>query len=90
MQVYGPADSARRVGVVSVTVRGYEPQELAVLLDAAGRIQARAGLHCAALLHQALGTAERGGTLRFSPGLFNTEAEIDTVVATVGELLAAG
>lgn len=68
--VYGPRDLAPRVGVVSISVAGYDPQELAMLLDAAGGIQVRAGLHCAGRMHRALGTAEGGGTIRFSLGPF--------------------
>ena len=36
----------------------------------------RAGLHCAPLAHEALGTA-RQGTVRFSFSHLNTEEEID-------------
>jgi len=68
--VYGPRDLAPRVGVVSISVAGYDPQELAMLLDAACGIQVRAGLHCAGRMHRALGTAEGGGTIRFSLGPF--------------------
>jgi cysteine desulfurase family protein len=87
--LFGPADLARRLGVVSMTVRGYDSQELAVLLDAAYHIQTRAGLHCAPRMHQALGTAAAGGTVRFSPGAFNTLEEMDAAIQAVGEILAA-
>ncbi len=75
--IYGPHDLPNRVGVVSIALAGYDPQELAIMLDSACRIQVRAGLHCAAQMHRALGTAARGGTVRFSLGPFTTAEEID-------------
>jgi cysteine desulfurase family protein len=83
--VHGPAEAASRVGVVSVTVDGYDPQEVASLLDTAYRIQVRAGLHCAPLMHQALGTAP-AGTVRLSLGPWNTQEQIEVVLAAVADL----
>ncbi len=83
--VYGPAGPADRVGVVSLNVKGYDPRELASLLDAHWAIQTRAGLHCAPRMHAALGTAP-AGTLRLSVGHFTTEAEIDAVIAALADL----
>jgi cysteine desulfurase family protein len=88
LRVHGPDDAASRVGVVSVTLPGYDPQELAAGLDAAYGIQVRAGLHCAPKMHEALGTLAGGGTVRFSLGCFTTEAEIDAAIAAMCELAA--
>ena len=66
--VHGPQSTANRTSVVSITVDGYDPQELAAVLEATHRIQCRAGLHCAPRMHEALGTTAGGGTLRLSPG----------------------
>jgi selenocysteine lyase/cysteine desulfurase len=87
--VYGPSEPEHRVGVVGITVDGWEPQDLATALDTVCRIQVRAGFQCAPLLHRALGTAPRGGTLRFSLGAFNTEQHIDAALDAVAELAAA-
>ena len=84
--LYGPRAATKRVGVVSFNLEGYDPQEAAALLDASYSIQARAGLHCAPLMHAALGTAGRGGTVRFSVGPFTTETEIDAAIAAVAEI----
>ena len=88
-QVYGPLNPTERLGVVSFTVAGYDPQEVAALLDSSYSIQVRAGFHCAPLMHQALGTADRGGTIRVSIGPFNTTAEVDATVVAVAEIAAA-
>jgi cysteine desulfurase / selenocysteine lyase len=87
--IYGPREVVRRVSVVSLSVEGYDPQELATTLDAAFGIQTRAGFHCAPHMHAALGTAERGGTLRLSVGLFNTQADVAAAIAAVRAIAAA-
>ena len=86
--IYGPAESAQRVGVVSFKVEGYNPQEFATLLDSAYQVQVRAGLHCAPLMHQALETLSGGGTVRMSVGAFNAPDEIDRAVEAVREIAA--
>jgi cysteine desulfurase family protein len=86
--VFGPRDANRRAGVVSIALDGCPPQEAAVMLDTAHRIQTRPGLHCAPLMHRALGTLDGGGALRFSVGPFNTAQEIDRAVEAVAEIAA--
>ncbi len=88
VRLYGPGEPAGRVGVVSVALQGYSPQECAAALDFHFRIQVRAGIHCAPLMHRALGTAAGGGTVRFSLGPFNTAGDVDAAVAAMGELVA--
>ncbi len=83
VKIHGTRDLPRRVGVVSISVAGYDPQELAVMLDSACGIQVRAGLHCAALMHRSLGTIDRGGTVRFSFGPFTTTEDIDAAADAV-------
>jgi cysteine desulfurase / selenocysteine lyase len=89
VQLYGPADTLARVGLASVVVQGYDPQEVAATLDAAKRIQVRAGFHCAAAMHASLGTASLGGTVRLSWGPYNTVDDIAIAVAALRELAAA-
>jgi cysteine desulfurase family protein len=88
LTIHGPQSSAKRTSVVSITAHGYDPQELAAMLDASQRIQCRAGLHCAPRMHESLGTTAGGGTLRLSPGYATTLEEIDTVIATLAEVSA--
>jgi cysteine desulfurase / selenocysteine lyase len=88
LTIHGPLTTADRTSVVSVTVEGYDPQELAAMLEASYRIQTRAGLHCAPRMHEALGTTANGGTLRLSPGFATTTEEIDTVIAALQQVAA--
>jgi selenocysteine lyase/cysteine desulfurase len=83
--VHGPTQPGARVGVISLKLQGYDPRELASLLDANWSIQTRAGLHCAPRMHAALGTAP-AGTLRLSVGHFTTEAQIDAAIAAIREI----
>lgn len=89
LQIHGPNSTDRRVPVVGITIEGYDPQEIAAALDAVHHIQARAGLHCAPLIHEALGTTAGGGMVRFSPGPFTTLEEIDIAIAAVSEIASA-
>ncbi len=86
--IHGPQSQVDRTSVVSITVEGYDPQELAAILEATHRIQSRAGLHCAPRMHEALGTTSGGGTVRFSPGYSTALEEIDTVVSALQEVAA--
>lgn len=86
LHVYGPGEPERQVGVVSITLEGYDPRELAGLLDAACGIQVRPGIHCAPGMHAALGTLREGGTVRFSYGPFTTPADIDCAVESIAEI----
>lgn len=87
--VFGPPDAGQRVGVVSVQLQGYDPQEVAATLDAHYRIQVRAGIHCAPLIHRALGTLEAGGTLRLSLSPLSTDEHVDAAIAALREIAAA-
>jgi cysteine desulfurase/selenocysteine lyase len=89
IHVFGPAQLAERVGVVSVRVEGYDPQEIAAVLDASYWIQVRAGLHCAPLVHRAIGSFNGGGTVRFSFNPSNTLDEIDAAAAAMIEIATA-
>lgn len=88
LRILGPAVADDRVPLVSMALPGYDPQEVALVLDAAHRIQVRAGLHCAPLIHQALGTYAAGGAVRISPGAFSTLAEVDAAVHALAEMVA--
>lgn len=84
VQVYGPKD-ARQAPVVALNIDGMESSYLAHALDEKYGIATRAGMHCAPLAHQAIGTAERGA-VRFSFGLFNTIEEVDRAVDAIKSL----
>jgi selenocysteine lyase/cysteine desulfurase len=87
LTVHGPNNPKQQVGVVSITMEGYEPQVLASILDENFQIQIRAGLHCAPLAHQTFGTLETGGTARFSFGPFTTHEHINAALDAMKEIV---
>lgn len=89
LTMYGPPTGRDAASVVSIALQGYDPQEIAAALDSAYRVQARAGFHCAPLMHRTLGTIEKGGTVRFSVGPFNTSGDIDEALSAVREIAQA-
>ena len=89
LRVMGPESAVERVPLVSMVLAGYDPQEVALGLDAAFRVQVRSGLHCAPAMHESLGTDRTGGTVRFSLGPFTSEAEIDATIEAVAEIAAS-
>jgi cysteine desulfurase family protein len=86
LRILGPADLSQRVAVISLTVKGYFPDQLAAVLDKVFDVATRAGLHCAPQAHRTAGTLE-DGALRFSPGYFNTEEDIDFAAQALHEAL---
>lgn len=80
--VYGPRGEQPAVGVVSFNIRDFDPQEVAAALDAAAGLELRSGLHCAPLMHTALGTAP-SGTVRASFGPFTTAEDVRSLIAAV-------
>lgn len=77
--VYSALRKGTRTAVVSFNLRNAAPEEVAVILDQRFDIAVRSGLHCAAVLHEQLGTMP-GGCVRVSPGYFNTPDDIAALI----------
>jgi len=85
IRLYG-GDVENRVCIQSLNITGFDPQDVATILDQSFGIQARAGLHCSPGAHEALGTLESGGTLRLSPGALTTEQQIDQAIDAIRQI----
>lgn len=85
VDVAGRGDRHEALPVLSFTIDGLYPPEVASALENQYGIIVRPGLHCAPLAHNALGTAPHG-TVRVSLGRTTTDAEIATLVEAVDEL----
>ena len=86
LRMHGPDNSHDRTSVFSVSFEHMACSEVSAALDASWSIQTRSGLHCAPLLHRAIGTESIGGTVRLSIGLLNTEQEIDLALIALTEI----
>jgi cysteine desulfurase/selenocysteine lyase len=80
------ARGAEAAAIVSFTVEGYDPADVAAILEQAAGVQVRSGFHCAALVHEHLGTRV-GGTVRASFGPFNTAADVEALVGAVAAIV---
>ena len=79
-QVLGKNNSVKLIGnpkekgaVISFTIEGVHPHDIATILDEDG-IAVRAGHHCCQILHEKLGLP---GTARVSFGVYNNKNDID-------------
>jgi cysteine desulfurase / selenocysteine lyase len=76
VRFYGPPIGPDREAVLSFSVRGVHPHDVASILDAEG-VAIRAGHHCAQPLMERLGVPALS---RASPYVYNTDEEIDLFV----------
>lgn len=72
--------------IVSVNCDGLAPTDFAAILDSEFGIEARAGLHCAALIHDCIGTGNEG-TLRLSASASTSEKDIHYAVEAVAQIV---
>jgi len=86
LRMIGPFQSDDRVPVFSVLAKNLAPQELASIFDSSFGIEVRAGLHCAGLIHDNLGTSETSGTVRISLGHTSTSNDVDCLESAVKSL----
>ena len=89
LRIVGRKDLKQRTSVVSIAGTQLDIAMLAHKLNAEYGIATRVGLHCAPNAHKTLGTYPTG-TLRFSMGWHNTEAEIATALNAFKEVLRDG
>jgi cysteine desulfurase / selenocysteine lyase len=84
-EIYGGLDGGRKVGIVSINIKGLKPSEVGAILDNTFNIAVRSGMHCAPHTHRRVGTFPEG-MVRISPGYFNTMEEIDETITGLKEI----
>ena len=85
IRVSGKKGIDSRTGVVSIQTLSLDQAEASVLLEEQYGILTRVGLHCAPSAHKTLGTYPTG-TIRFSFGFYNTQADVDAALSALEEL----
>ena len=86
--VYVSGDAGKQVAVVSFNIAGLTSSEVAMQLEEEYEIMCRPGLHCAPTAHKTLGTFPQG-TVRLSPGNFNSNEDIEKALEAVSRIAAA-
>jgi cysteine desulfurase/selenocysteine lyase len=76
LTIYGPADTTNRGGVISFTIDGIHPHDIATILDGEG-VAIRAGHHCARPLARRIGAP---ATARASFYVYNVMSDVDALV----------
>ena len=89
LRIFGRKDLKQRTSVVSIAGTQLDIAMLAHKLNVEYGIATRVGLHCAPNAHKTLGTYPTG-TLRFSMGWHNNEADIDAAIKALREVLGYG
>ena len=89
VRLYGSFGPHQGVPVLLCTVDGMDPEDVSTILDGDFGIATRAGIHCAPLVHQDLGTSPKGG-VRFSLGPLNTADEIAKVLEAMDMVCRVG
>ncbi len=84
-EIYGCLNGDRKVGIVSINIKGLKPGEVGAILDNTFNIAVRPGMHCAPFIHRRIGTFP-GGMVRISPGYFNTMEEIEEAISGLKEI----
>ncbi len=84
VKIYGPRSAEDKGGVITFTVEGIHPHDLATMLDSAG-VAIRAGHHCAMPLHERYGIP---ASARASFYLYTTFQEIDALVEALEQAKA--
>jgi len=83
--LHGTTSLDDRLPVLSLTIRGMDPADIGMMLDVDFNIASRTGLQCAPLIHQQMGTGERG-TVRLSVGPMNKPSDIDAALDAIREI----
>jgi len=83
--VYGgetKEDFDSRSAIISFNIRGFSPSDTGYILEHAFEIICRSGLHCAPLIHQALGSYPEG-SVRVSFSQFNSQKDAEALISAV-------
>ncbi len=85
LSAYTPYSQPNPCGIVAFSHRRYPAEHLADELSSHFHIAVRGGLHCAPLMHEALGSLD-GGLVRASFSSFNSLGEVDSLLLALARL----
>jgi cysteine desulfurase family protein len=85
--IHSPPPTEQGVPVLTCNIKGMDSGDVGDILDGDYGIAVRTGLHCAPFVHADLGTDDTGA-VRFSPGPFNTNEDIDQAIKALAAIAA--
>ena len=86
IKIYGPRGNGPRVATLAINIGELPADQIGAMLDADHYVCVRAGLHCAPLVHVDDGTVEQNGSVRFSPGYFTDDEDLQQAIDGVADL----
>ena len=86
INIVGKQNIQDRTAVVSITIDGMDPANIAYELESTYHIMTRVGLHCAPRAHQTLGTYPEG-TVRVSFGYANTLKDVEAALLALNTIV---
>lgn len=84
VKIYGLPSVKGRCSVVSININSMDCSRVGYLLNKKD-IAVRTGYHCAPLIHGIIGT-NNAGTVRISPGYFNTSKDIENLIEALTDI----
>ena len=81
-----PTSGALGPPIISIICESYSPVEVAGLFEQIAGVQVRSGYHCAARVHEFLGTT-KGGTVRIAFGPFSGIEDVDAVLTATKKIM---
>ncbi|MCP4219928.1 MAG: aminotransferase class V-fold PLP-dependent enzyme [bacterium] len=84
--LYGHPENS---SMLSFNIKDVAPGDVGYVLENSFEIIIRSGLHCAPLIHKAMGSFP-DGSLRVSPSYFSTETEMECFVDAVKQICLSG
>jgi cysteine desulfurase family protein len=87
--LYISKDRLKQAPVISFNIKGFTPGDVGTILDQTFDIKVRTGLQCAPMMHKTIGTFPLG-TIRLSPGYFNSLEEIEMTIRAIDRISRSG
>jgi cysteine desulfurase family protein len=90
VQLYCADLEHHHLPVFVFNIDGLPADQTGTFLDVEYDVITRTGLHCAPRVHEGIGTFDADGTVRFSPGVFTTDDEVERAIDAVAATAEIG
>ena len=87
IKLFLPENRTRHVGIVSFSVKGFNSEDIGMILDEDFDIAVRTGYHCAPFIHKYLKDVGTLGTVRVGLGQFSSKEDVDKLAVALKEII---